>query len=358
MSSSALVTGLFVEGTASGASPIIAGEIGQLWPTGQSPILVGDALDLNPTGMSPILTLLAPVPQIYLANPTNGVTFQQTIAKVMTLNVPVSNTVGFSEASEDATIRESLGNVVIFSQIIGAVREINASVSNSIAFTALAQRTYDESVSSGINFGAAGARGAFPESLITFGQQIVAELSTVVNNSIVFDASVATTKVLNVAISNTVNFNSYVVAIGDDICDKTQFASLCLPDVTFTRRQTIIMQCASDTIEIRNPELGNSETIDPKRALNETRYGNLTIYRNPIWPKKTTLEFDLTTITRAKALELHDFLFNCLGQEITLTDYESRIWLGVITNPEALINELQSGDCNYSSNLVFVGEPQ
>lgn len=328
---------------ANGGSPTDQGQVALEFANGGSPTDQG-----NPP----------PAPITREITQTNDITFSDILAAQLTLNVSSDNVVNFAEASEDATKYGDTLTFVNFGQVINAIRVLNASVSNSITFGQQTQRTYEESVANTVTFASASARKITSENLITFSQQVVADVSKLVNNTVTFDSSVATTKILNISISNLITFSNFVVAANNRTCDKSIFASLCLPDVTFTPRSTILMTCDMDTIELRNPELGNSETIDPKRAMNETRYGKLTMYRNPIWPKKTTLEFDLTAITKLKALELHDFLFNCLGREITLTDHESRIWLGVIDNPEALINELTDDDCNYSSNLVFIGEPQ
>jgi hypothetical protein len=350
---------LILGGLSSGGSPTDQGDLSVIIPGGGSPTDQGFVSLQFPIGGSPTdQGDPPPGPITREVAVGNLVTFSEIIAARLALNVVSGNTVNFAEATEDATKYADTLTFISFSQVVQAVRVLNASVANLITFGQKAQRTYEESVAHTITFASATARKITSENFITFSQQVVADVSKLVGNTVTFDSSVATTKILNISISNLITFSSFVVAANNRTCDKSQFASLCLPPVAFTQRDTILMVCDMDTIELRNPELGNSETIDPKRAMNETRYGKLTMYRNPIWPKKTTLEFDLTAITKLKALELHDFLFNCLGREITLTDHESRIWLGVITNPETLINELSDDDCNYSSNLVFEGEPQ
>ena len=358
MSTSALMGGVFSLSSNSG-SPVTESVLEGLFPSGGSPATEGEVNLLHPTGGSPVTVRPAPVPLTYDLAVATGVAFAQVLAVTKTLNVAVATGVVFQDTSTDPTTFESPVTSIVFSQIIGAVREINVSVSNLITFANKTQRTYVENVSTGVAFSASGQRGPQnTDNLITFTQQVIADLSKTVSNTVTFDSSVATTKILNINIANTIMFANFAAAINMASCDRSRFASNCLPGVVFTPRSTILLVCDVDSIELRNPELGNSETIDPKRALNITRYGKLTLYRNPIWPKKTTLEFDLTAITKAKALELQDFLVNCLGKEITLTDHESRVWLGVITNPDTLISELSDDDCNYSSSLVFVGEPQ
>ena len=358
MTTTTAITGIFGGSVASG-SPTDQGVVVLINTDGGSPTDQGSVVLPLPNGGSPTdQGDPPPAPITREIAMENAVAFDQALALNLTLNLATSSVVNFGETTEDATKYASSQSLVLFGQSLEAIRVFNVEVSNLITFSQRTQRTYEESVANAVGFTSGAARKITSENLLTFTQQVVADLTKIVNNTVTFDSSVATTKILNIQISNTITFANYVAAVNQATCDKTRFSSLCLPPVTFLQRDSILLQCDVDTIELRNPELGNSETIDPKRALNETRFGKLTLYRNPIWPKKTVLEFDLTAITKAKALELHDFLFNCLGKEVTLTDHESRIWLGVITNPETLIIELSSDDCNYSSNLVFEGEPQ
>jgi hypothetical protein len=358
MTTTTVISGIF-GGTDFGASPTDQGSLGVLAPDGGSPTDQGGVVPLFPSGGSPTdQGNPPPAPITREISIANAITFAQTLAVALELNVGVSNVVTFGDGVEEATKYGDTQNTIIFGQIIDIIRVVNIAVSNSITFDQKTQRTYDIAQSNSVTFAAASDRKITLENLITFSQQIIADASSKVENRVTFDSSVTTTKILNLQISNNINFNNFVVAANDAACDRSRFASNTIPEVLFVRRQTIILQCAADTIELRNPELGNSESVDVKTAQNETRYGRLSVFRNPIWPKKTTLEFDISVITKAKALELHDFLVNCLGREVTLTDHESRVWVGVIDNPEALINELSNDDCNYSTNLVLIGEPQ
>lgn len=358
MTSTTAITGIF-GGEVSPGSPTDQGSVSSLYPTGGSPTDQGRVSLLYPVGGSPTdQSAPPPAPITREITIANAVAFSQAVAVALQLNVSTDNSVSFSDDTVESTKYGSTSNTIVFGQIIEAIRVLNISVSNSITFDQKSQRTYDLAINNSVAFTAESGRKITPENLITFSQQIVADASTKVGNEITFDSSVATTKILNLQISNTINFNSFVVAANNRSCDRSSFASSTIPEVLFTQRDTIILQCATDTIELRNPELGNDESLDVKVAQNETRYGRLSVFRNPVWPKKTNLSFDITTITKAKALELHDFLVNCLGREVTLTDHESRIWVGVVSNPEALINELSDDDCKYSTNLEFIGEPQ
>ncbi len=83
--------------------------------------------------------------------------------------------------------------------------------------------------------------------------------------------------------------------------------------ITLGSRADVTLVCGADSITLKLPEFGNSETVDVDRALNISRGGTPNIMRDSTWSESTELAINFSVLTRVKALELLDFLKNCLG---------------------------------------------
>jgi hypothetical protein len=109
----------------------------------------------------------------------------------------------------------------------------------------------------------------------------------------------------------------------------------------------------TDSVTLRAPQFGNRDRIGINRINRETRGGTLVVYADPIWPKTQTLVLSFAGLTRGEAVNLLTFYETYLGDEIGLLDWEHRYWKGVITQPDAVI---QDGRDSYSASFEFEGE--
>jgi len=125
--------------------------------------------------------------------------------------------------------------------------------------------------------------------------------------------------------------------------------------VTLGSRSDVTLVCGADSITLKLPEFGNSESVDVDRVVNISRGGTLNVMRDSTWPDSTEHSIDFSVLTRTKALELLDFLKNCLGLLITYTDPSDRVWEGVIINPESAV--IDEGDCRYRASLILEATP-
>lgn len=341
-----------------GSSNIVATSTGVAIEDGESNVVQGSTGETIPDGESNIVGYLTVPPINYVALANSGIDFGQALAIGLVLNINLVTSVDFGASGSDRRIIESASNAVAFSNQVTTNKALAVAVANTIVFGNLVQRTYVLSISNVINLSGDGERRFFPENSFTIAQAVAAEASKPVTNSVEFNNLVESVNILNVQVANTINFANTIAGLLPLSCREHIFASDSIPEVTFTKRDSILLSCDVDTLELRNPNLGNTEALKVDRAANVSRAGVLTIYRDPSWPEQTTLNLDISTINRAKALETLDFLYNCLGKQITLTDHESRVWVGVIINPDAVIQELDNNDCNYSVAIIFVGSPQ
>lgn len=139
---------------------------------------------------------------------------------------------------------------------------------------------------------------------------------------------------------------------------------LCEADITLqgpypgiTSRFALIYPAtgsATDTVEIRPPDLGNKDRLSFQRINRETRGGTLVIFADPNWPKIQTLVLSFSALKRTEAQELLRFMKEHVGQEIKLSDWEQRVWRGIITTPNDPI--IQDGKDSFSASFQFEGE--
>ena len=125
--------------------------------------------------------------------------------------------------------------------------------------------------------------------------------------------------------------------------------------VTLSTRADVTLVCGADSITLRHPSFGNSESVDVDRTINVSRGGTPNIMRDPNWPETTEMSISFEVLTRTKALELLDFLKNCLGLLVTYTDPYDRAWEGIVINPDSAVTD--EGDCKYSAQLVLAANP-
>ena len=88
------------------------------------------------------------------------------------------------------------------------------------------------------------------------------------------------------------------------------------------------------SIQLRNPDFGDKETVDIRRINRKTRGGDLVVYRDPAWPKYVTYTWQFSGLTQDDLYRLIYFMRQTLGQEITIIDYEGRTLNNcIITTP-------------------------
>lgn len=103
------------------------------------------------------------------------------------------------------------------------------------------------------------------------------------------------------------------------------------------------------SISLRNPELGNTESLDIRRINRKTRGGDLRVYRDPQWPKCRTLQVKFQYLSQVDLDRLLDFFHRTTGEIVTYVDYEGRTWSGIITTPTDEVS--QQGRCNFAAQF-------
>lgn len=106
-------------------------------------------------------------------------------------------------------------------------------------------------------------------------------------------------------------------------------------------------------VTLRNPDFENSDSISNERILRKTRGGDLTLFRDPTWPKTNILNMKFSFLSEVQTQALLYFLSVTVGQVITLIDFENRAWVGIIITPTGDV--MQPGRQNKTAQFQFQG---
>jgi len=107
-------------------------------------------------------------------------------------------------------------------------------------------------------------------------------------------------------------------------------------------------------VTLRAPELDNRDRNAYTRVNRETRGGKLSVFADPDWPAVRTLAVTIIGLTETEVDELQTFLQATVGMEVGLTDWEGRIWVGFVTNPQEVAT--QDGKNRWTVTMEFQGE--
>lgn len=109
------------------------------------------------------------------------------------------------------------------------------------------------------------------------------------------------------------------------------------------------------TLTLRSPQLGNKEAMRLRRVNRLTRGNSLRLFNNRDWPRDHILSISISGLEKSEVDNLIAFVNESLGKDIGYLDYESRQWVGIITNPKAVVTDLTKV-CNFSAEIEFMGE--
>jgi len=124
------------------------------------------------------------------------------------------------------------------------------------------------------------------------------------------------------------------------------------------RREYVTFSCPDPllSIDLRNPEFGDTKVYTYTRINRQTLNGQTELYGDPIWPKDVSFNLAFNFLSAEKAGELQDFLDQTAGLLLTFTDFLSLVWTGIILNPGADI--AATGRYNFGTTLNFKGTLQ
>ena len=180
--------------------------------------------------------------------------------------------------------------------------------------------------------------------------------------TLTFGHLTAIEKIVHTSADSTVTFDHVLAHYieGVSLCDYDPQPprTLAFPVET---RATVTLQDNLGTpiniISIRNPGLGNSESLEIFRTVNISRSRNRSIFRDSDWPQNRVLNIVSSENTLAESITFLDFLSATLGEKIRLIDWENRSWIGIILNPDSAVKDLGGNvTCRFQFDIEFLGE--
>ena len=108
------------------------------------------------------------------------------------------------------------------------------------------------------------------------------------------------------------------------------------------------------TVTLRAPEMDNRDRNSYTRISRETAGGKLVVFADPTWPHIRTMVVTIIGLQKTAIDSFQVFKQATLGKEVGVTDWEGRVWAGVITNPNEPVT--QDGPTSWTLTFEFEGE--
>lgn len=266
----------------------------------------------------------------------------------------------------------NLSSVVdlVFGTIIEEVEDIIYFYDGDVQLVAT---EYIITVTSDLGLLSPGVASPLLENEMVLVSTVIAGVGEVVESELGLEHQVVTLGIFSETVTHTLNLNSTCTfyPVSDQRFDRQYYPFIGGATTNITPPSTLLTGPMSgitapfqfvypatgevtDSVTLRAPEFGNKDRLTFNRVNRETRGGSLVVFANPTWPKIQTLVLSFTGLKQLEVQDLFDFITDYLGQEIGLIDWESRYWVGVITNPNESATE--DSDNNFSINLEFEGE--
>lgn len=107
---------------------------------------------------------------------------------------------------------------------------------------------------------------------------------------------------------------------------------------------------------LRSPEFGNTWRMVPNSILHRNLSGELLPGRIPEKPIPEGFSVTIKALNYDQLERFKAFMIATAGQEISMTDFEGRDWVGVITSPQLEITKYAlAKDCVYQIKFDFEG---
>lgn len=112
------------------------------------------------------------------------------------------------------------------------------------------------------------------------------------------------------------------------------------------------------SVSLPAPVTGNVHSLHVGRVLRPTRGGTLKSVRDNNWPITESFRLQFEGLSTSLKDEFLDFMRLSLGKLVAYTDYETRVWHGIITNVQAAATKTLPVDCGWVVEFDFEGDLQ
>lgn len=113
---------------------------------------------------------------------------------------------------------------------------------------------------------------------------------------------------------------------------------------------------ATHQLDIRGPDFGDRDRLAQNRINRESRGGTLQIYRDPKWPTEQVLSLTFNVLSEEEGQAALALLRASLGKEIGFLDWNTRLWKGIINNPDAAITRNRRDSLSISIEIDVINQ--
>lgn len=160
-------------------------------------------------------------------------------------------------------------------------------------------------------------------------------------------------------VSDSVDINEFII---DELVD-SNLDNIYAPQgtglpvkPTLTPSTSVTLVFGSHNLTLRSPEFGNVRRRHTSRINRVTRGGKLIIASGNNWPKYDVLNLQFTLL-KEDDKDLFLTIYNeSLGQDVTYTNHEGRVWEGIILDPTIVEN--LGDNCSYDLSFELEGQLQ
>lgn len=207
---------------------------------------------------------------------------------------------------------------------------------------------------------------------VVFSQAVAYEYVWQLEQEVIFSQSVIDNKVLPLAVASTIFLKHAFLT--------TRQASECYYDPIFgggeggttmphgapsrlVRQSNVKLvypatadpQSWTNTVTLRNPEIGDRTKLQMDRIYRESRGGTLQTYRDDTWPTQETVGVAIRLCKDETAEEFSDFIDATLGAEIGFLDWEGNAWKGIMLATADPIVRTRNDIIDITFELVIIG---
>jgi len=115
-------------------------------------------------------------------------------------------------------------------------------------------------------------------------------------------------------------------------------------------RLTCVIVSPPIYVILRNPSLGEVESVNTAQRFQRLRSGEPKIVCDGDWPQQEKRTYTFEGLTADEISDLIDFLVATAGYTISIEDHNGDSIVGIVTNTEAIVTSVRD-DCSYNIPL-------
>lgn len=103
----------------------------------------------------------------------------------------------------------------------------------------------------------------------------------------------------------------------------------------------------------RNPDTSDTLTTDFRLLSRRGLSNQINTFKSEFWPTTNTFRFTVSALSKTEVDSIINFLQTYAGQEITLIDYDSITWTGIVVEDPRI--EQSGPGCQYRVTIALEG---